>query len=307
VSVWPAGRAWTINQDLPLDGLQPGQWTELAIEVETGNDRGNCGVKISGGWDGLRIDRLEVRELDAWSDSRRLSDRKLRDWPAGLAPAARGGAWCQFGLWHEFFGIEPALKSLNVPVTACDWYVFRSQRNWNGPRMNKPEDLAQYRLVVLANTDLRTFSLEQRAWLRGWVENGGALLMTGGPYAFGRGWWQESDILAPILPATLKPFDLRPFGSEQPLGLKGAGPLAGLTLPERATANWLHDLAPKPGATVALTAGDRPALVLGKHGKGRIAMLALAPLGDDIPRAWWRSNTGTMITDAACRWLMEGR
>jgi len=83
--------------------------------------------------------------------------------------------------------------------------------------------------------------------------------------------------------------------------------LAGLTLPAGAAANWLHELQPKPGATVALTAGDRPALVLGTHGKGRIAMLALAPLGEDIPGAWWRSEAGQAITAAACRWLVEDR
>jgi hypothetical protein len=307
MSVWPAGKAWTIDQDLPLAGLQPGKWTELAIEADAGHDRGNCGVKLSGGWEGLKIDRLEVRELEGWPEAKRLADQKLRTWPEQLAPARNGGAWCQLGLWHEFFGIESALQSLKVPVAACDWYVFRSQRNWNGPRLDKPEDLAQYRLVVLANTDLRTFTLEQRAWLRGWVENGGALLLTGGPYAFGRGWWQESDILAPILPATLKPFDLRPLGTGAPLPLRGVGPLAGLKLPADAAANWLHTLEPKPGATVALTAGDHPALVLGKHGKGRIAMLALAPLGEDIPGAWWRSEAGQTITTAACRLLLNVR
>jgi hypothetical protein len=307
LAVWPSGKAWTIDRDFPLANLRPGEWTELAIEADAGHDRGNCGVKLSGGWEGLRIDRIAVRELEGWSDSRRLTDQKLRAWPAGLAPAAAGGAWCQLGLWHEFFGIEPVLKKLQVPVAACDWYVFRSERNWNGPRLGKPEDLAQYRLVVLANTDLRTFSLEQRAWLRGWVENGGSLLLTGGPYAFGRGWWHESDLLAPILPATLRPFDLRPAGAEQPLLLRGAGPLAGLKLPTGAVANWLHELEPKPGAMVALTAGGQPVLVLGTAGKGRVAMLALAPLGKDIPGAWWRSDAGPTITAAACHWLLASR
>jgi hypothetical protein len=303
--VWPNGRVWTVDQDLPLTELKPGTWTDLTIEADIGSDRGNCGVQVIGGWDGLLIDRLEIRALKSWSEAERLADQKQRAWPQDLVPAKDGGAWCQLGLWHEFLGIESALKACQVPVTACDWYVFRAERNWNGPRLDKPEVLAQYRLVVLANTDLRTFSLEQRAWLKGWVEAGGALLMTGGPYAFGRGWWQESDLIASILPATLKPFDLRPLGAGKPLPLKGVGPLAGLKLPANAAANWLHELEPKPGATVALTADGRPALVLGEVGKGRVALLALAPLGEDIPGAWWRSDAGKQITEAACRWLLR--
>jgi hypothetical protein len=303
--VWPTGRAWSVDRDLPLTGLTPGAWTDLTLEADIGSDRGNCGVQVTGGWDGLLIDRLEIRALKSWSEAERLADGTMRTWPQELAPAPTGGAWCQFGLWHEAFGIKAALKACQVPVVACDWYVFRDQRNWNGPRIDTPDALASYRLVVLANTDLRTFSLAQRAWLRGWVEAGGALLMTGGPYAFGRGWWQESDLIAPILPATLKPFDLRPRGAEHPLPLRGAGPLAGLQLPAGAAANWLHELAPKPGATVALTAGGHPALVLGDAGKGRVALLALAPLGEEIPGAWWRSRAGQAITDATCRWLLR--
>jgi len=156
---------------------------------------------------------------------------------------------------------------------------------------------------VLADVDLRTFSLQQRAWLKGWVEAGGSLLMTGGPYGFGCGWWQESDLLAPILPATMKPYDLQPAAA--PLPLKGAGPLANLKLPADAVTVWLHDLAPKPGAEVALTAGGKPALILGQVGKGRVALLALAPLGEDVAGAYWRSDAGEKITEATCSWLLR--
>ena len=303
LNCWAAGRVWTVNTDFPLTGLVPGQWTELVHEADIGSDRGNCGVQVTGGWDGLLIDRLEINVVQEFTEAERLQEQKLRPWPNDLTPAADGGAWCQLGLWHESLGIESALNNCKVPVAKCDWYVYRSQRGWNGPQLTKPQDLAQYRLVVLANVDLRTFSLEQRAWLKGWVEAGGTLLLTGGPYGLGRGWWQESDLLAPILPATLKSFDLQP--AAQPLLLATAGPLAPVKLPVGTATRWLHDLAPKPGTTVALTAGGRPALVLGEVGKGRVALLALAPLGEDIPGAWWRSTAGAQLTEATCRWLLR--
>lgn len=302
---WPAGQAWVVEKDFPLEGLTPGTWTDLNIEAEVGHDHGNCGVAVSGGWDGLLIDQLAVRELKAQSEADSFAQQKLRPWPADLAPAADGGAFCVGGLWHELLGLSAALQQLDVPMTKVNWYSYAGEHTWDGPKLKKPEDLAKYRLLVLADVDLRTLSLEQRAWLKGWVEAGGSLLLTGGPYGLGCGWWQESDLLAPILPATLKPYDLQPAAT--PLRLQGAGPLAALELPANATTVWLHDLAPKPGAEVALTAGGKPALILGQAGKGRVALLALAPLGEDIAGAWWRSDAGEKITEATCRWLLRQR
>jgi hypothetical protein len=303
---WAAYQVWVVEKDFPLESLTPGKWTELTIEAEVGHDRGNCGVAISGGWDGLLIDRFEVREVKALPEADSFAQQKLRPWPAGLAPAANGGAFCLGGLWHELLGLPAALKALDIPMTEGGWYKQWDQHTWGGePKLKNPEDLAKYRLIVLADVDLRTFSLEQRAWIKGWVEAGGSLLMTGGPYGFGSGWWQESDLLAPILPATLKPYDLQPAAA--PLKIKGVGPLAALKLPAGAATVWLHDLAPKPGAEVALTAGGKPALILGQAGKGRVALLALAPLGEDVAGAWCRSAAGEKITEATCRWLLSLR
>lgn len=301
---WGAYQVWVVEKDFPLEGLTPGKWTDLTIEAEVQDDRGNCGVVISGGWDGLLIDRFEVRELKVQSEADSFVQQKLRPWPADLAPAADGGAFCFDGLWHELLGLPAALKKLDIPMTEAGWYKQWALHTWfNEPKLKNPEELAKYRLIVLADVDLRTFSLQQRAWLKGWVEAGGSLLMTGGPYGFGCGWWQESDLLAPILPATMKPYDLQPAAA--PLPLKGAGPLANLKLPADAVTIWLHDLAPKPGAEVALTAGGKPALILGQAGKGRVALLALAPLGEDVAGAWWRSAAGEKITEATCSWLLR--
>ncbi|MEI6519274.1 MAG: hypothetical protein WCO98_04445 [bacterium] len=300
---WPAGRIWTVDQDFPLVDVKPGVWTDLAIETTIGWDRGNCGVQVTGGWDGLLIDRLEVRELKGLSETERITEQKLQTWPADMVPAKDGGAWCMMGIWNESLHVPEVLKNLNVPVSECDWYVYRSQRGWNGPQLNKPEDLAKYRLVVLSNVDIRTLSIEKRGWLKSWVEAGGSLLMTGGPYGLGRGWWQESELISSILPATLKSFDLKPLGEKKALTLKGEGKLANLDLGQ-ATTIWLHELTPKAGAQTVLTADGKPAMIFGEAGKGKVALLALAPLGENTANSWWRTDAGKKITDAACRWLL---
>jgi hypothetical protein len=299
---WASGVTWPVDLDLPLTDLKTGEWSDLVFEADLGATNDKAGVAVWGGWDGLLIDRLEIREITKFSETERFAEQKLRPWPTDLAPA-QNGALCVGGLWHETLGLETALKACGQPATMYDWWSFREKRGFNNPELKNPQDFAQYRLIVLANVDLRTFPLEQRAWLKGWVQNGGSLFMTGGPYGLGRGWWGESDILEPIIPAKLKSFDLHP--ADQPLPIAATGPLSSLTLPNGTVTRWLHELDPKPDSQVALTAGGKPALILGKYGKGRVALLALAPLGEDIPGAWWRSVAGEQITEATCRWLLQ--
>lgn len=45
-------------------------------------------------------------------------------------------------------------------------------------------------------------------------------------------------------------------------------------------------------------------LAIRAEDNGRVALLALAPLGEDISGAWWRSDAGEIITEATCRWLL---
>jgi hypothetical protein len=301
---WPAGRIWTVDQDFPVVDIKPGVWVDLSIETTIGWDRGNCGIQVTGGWDGLLIDNFEVRELKGLTEVERITEQKLRTWPADFVPAKDGGAWCMLGIWNESLHLQEVLKSMEIPVAECDWYVYRSQRGWNGPQLTKPEDLAKYRMVVLSNVDVRTLSLEQRGWLKGWVEAGGSLLMTGGPYGLGRGWWQESELISSILPATLKSFDLQPIGEKKALTIKGEGALSNINIGQ-ATTIWLHELKPKADSKTVLTADGKPAMIFGEVGKGRVALLGLAPLGENAIDSWWRTDAGKKIAEAACKWLLR--
>jgi len=302
LSTWGASQVWRKDAEFPVDNLQPDVWTDLVLELEVEDDRGNCAVVVTGLWEGLLIDRIEVREISQEPDTLRFETMALRPWPEGLAPDPKGGALCINGLWHEKFGISDALKALDVQELAADWFIYRDERGWSGPQLKSPEDLAKFRLLVLSNFDLRTFSLEQREWIRGWVYAGGRLLINGGPYGFGSGWWQESEILSSIMPASFKPYDLQK--SDAPRLLAGAGPLRGLKLPASASTLWMHELEPKSGAEIGLTADGKPALILGKVGSGRVALLAIAPLGEETPGAWWTTEAGRQITEATLRLLL---
>jgi hypothetical protein len=115
-------------------------------------------------------------------------------------------------------------------------------------------------------------------------------------------------LIEPILPAKLHAYDLRPFGLETPLALSNAPasflPASGA---ERPVAVWLHDVEPKPGATVALRAGERPALVTGTAGKGRVAVLAVTPLGETPADAlaWWQWPGWENVMAKTIGWLVQ--
>ena len=158
--------------------------------------------------------------------------------------------------------------------------------------------------MIINNIDLKTFSLAQRDILRGYVQAGGALLLTGGPYGLGRGFWHESDLLDLILPVTMHTYDLRPLGVQAPLELKviPGGFLDAFANPPSTL--WLHDVKVKDGATVQMKAGDNPVLVSWKAGKGRVAVLALTPLGEENDKVWWKSSEWPGVMEKTLHWLL---
>ena len=70
---------------------------------------------------------------------------------------------------------------------------------------------------------------------------------------------------------------------------------------------WLHDVEPKPGATVVLKAGDRPALITGTTGKGRVAVMAVTPLGEAPTEGlvWWQWPGWENVMAKTIGWLVH--
>jgi len=259
-------------------------WRTLSFESEFGYGWENFGICLRGGFDGLLLDWIKIEEIGLWPEGRRIENRKGTVWPKDLRPARHDHlqAWYGEGLYYERYHLLEAMRGIaGLTVTEAPHYVWRDQRGFDTGAWKTPQDLAGYDLVVLANVDLRTLTLQQRDWLRGYVLGGGRLLLLGGPYGFGRGYWHESDLLEPILPVKMHAFDLCPDGVKQPLVLSPEGGFAGgLKWAERPATLWLHHVEPKEGARVLLRAGSFPAAVTGRAGKGCVGALMVAPLGD---------------------------
>ncbi len=148
-----------------------------------------------------------------------------------------------------------------------------------------------YDLIALCNVEADNLSLQARAMIQDAVKAGAGLLLVGGPFAFGRGRWQESEMLSEILPIIPKgDRDLQSLSNFTTLSVRKDGPLADIFNDDKTPAvRWIHLGRPKPGTTVELSADNVPVLVTLNYGKGKIALLAGTVLGEprDGQVAFW--------------------
>jgi hypothetical protein len=317
LSAWSPPKSkqpWRVSESISLTNLSPDKgWQTFSREVDLGYGHDNFGLQMKEGFDGLLIDQIVVEELQPIPDSERLRRRSLTGWPTGLGLTPHDGlrVWLGDGLYGDYYRFAEALQSIpGVTLDRAEHWTFRERRGFHGPGWAKAEELAPYDLVIFSNVDLRTLSLEQRDWLRGYVEAGGSLLLTGGPYGLGGGGWQDSDLIERLLPVKLHNYDLRPDGVGKPMFLQGVegGILSG-DLADRPATLWLHEAEAKPGSVVHLKAGDRPVLVTGTAGKGRVAVLALTPLGE-VPAdalVWWQWSGWDKVAAKTAEWLLKKR
>jgi uncharacterized membrane protein len=183
--------------------------------------------------------------------------------------------------WKHQGRISPEITWANCPPNAVEAFP------------GTYEELFSYHALVLSDVNYKAIGDVGCEMLCDYVEHGGSLLVTGGPYAFGNGEFDESRFLS-VLPVTLSgPFDLNWAGRGKSWSLTPAKErlplLAGVPFEMDPRVFWHHFVTPKKGAEVVLKAGDQPALILGGYGRGRVAVLTLSPtgMGTDGETAWW--------------------
>ena len=168
------------------------------------------------------------------------------------------------GLYHDYYGLPAAAQALGAKLDSGSYRVFVY-----GPSLSffpgSYEELMRYDAIVLSNVPAEALDEITLQYLGDYVENGGALLVIGGHWAFGGGGYQGSPI-EELLPVTAKaPFDVRPLAD-------------GLIRPEPSTEArvgtlWVQDLTVRPQAQVTMTAGDRPFWVRWRKGQGTAAVM----------------------------------
>jgi len=204
----------------------------------------------------------------------------------------------------------PAAAAAPVPdlrVANATVLVEENTATLSGYSKNIAE-LCRYDVVVLANADASWLGFSGRAALREFVNAGGGLLVLGGSYSLGQGYFIDT-FLADILPVNvLSVRDAQP--ASPPLTLKPASTGLARVLPATVwtpapSLYWRHRVTLKPGATVQLLAGTEPVLITGTYGKGRVAVFTGTvlgqPAGKDLP--FWEWTGWPTLMHQTIGWL----
>ena len=222
----------------------------------------------------------------------------LLAWWLGVMPAADGAAAgdpeCNWkpgivpkalvveGLWTDHFRVIPALHA--VGIRHHQSYVSRSPYFGGYTRfyhLPSAEALKEFSVIVIANLDAPSLGAERLAAYREFVAQGGGLVVLGGYWAFSRGAYAGTP-LAEMLPVTFPPEHRI---SEVPAGLRlrpgeRSTWTAAVDLRADPVAFYVQTLVPKPDGVVQWLAGEKPALVSGTFGKGRVVACGLTVNGD---------------------------
>ncbi|MHB9036699.1 MAG: glutamine amidotransferase [Armatimonadota bacterium] len=216
-----------------------------------------------------------------------------------------------FGLYTDILHIDDALGTWLRKGE--DPAVFTWASCLPGGAENLPgsyEETFGYDTIVLSDVNKKSLGDINLEMLCDYVEHGGSLLVTGGPYAFGNGEFDETRFLK-VLPVEISgPFDLKWAGKGNSWDLLAADAesplLSGVSFAQKPKVFWQHFVTPKKGSIIVLKAGGKPALVLGRYGKGRVAVLTLSPTGEGQGETqWWDWNGWDTLVRNVFTWLNQ--
>jgi hypothetical protein len=239
----------------------------------------------------------------------RAEDPRADAWQWAPSPVPR--ALVVEGLWSDYFRWEPAMHEAGLLYQQA--YVSRSPyfqpytRLYHAPGR---EELQRYSVIVIANLDAPALTPERLKVFREFVEQGGGMLVLGGEWAYSRGAYGGTP-LEEMLPVTFPDeHRIQPAPAGLPLS---AAPQATWKPPfdftKKPSAFFVQSLVAKPGSTVQLLAGDKPALVSGVFGKGRVVACALTATGEPPPGAlpFWDWPDWPKLLGEAIDWAAGAR
>lgn len=217
-----------------------------------------------------------------------------------------------FGLYTNILNLDDALSAWKYqgkyPV---DFSFVNCPPNGIEKFPGSYEELFAYNTVILSDVNSKALGDIGLEMLCDYVQQGGNLLLTGGPYALGNGEF-DGTRFQDILPVTLAgPFDLKWAGKDTSWPLQPAKDslplLKGVTFDDKPQVFWNHRVKPKPETQTILLAGDQPALVLGRYGQGKIAILTLSPTGKEKEGevAWWSWKGWPSLMQNIFSWFAE--
>ena len=224
--------------------------------------------------------------------------------------SARFRVLVAFGLYTHILNLDDALADRRHRGTIApelDWANCPPNAVETFP--GTYDELFRYNAIVLSDVNYNGLGDIGFEMVCDYVHEGGGLLVTGGPYAFGNGEFEETRFLD-VLPVKLQgPFDLKWAGEGKSWALRPVAPshavLNGISFAADPRVFWHHFVTPKASAEVVLNAGDQPTLILGRYGKGKVAVLTFSPTGIAAKgeTQWWAWDGWFSLVRNTMTWL----
>jgi hypothetical protein len=224
----------------------------------------------------LYCDHVIVRQLERYTDDQLVKLTPPPPKPEGLR-TPQGDAPKKIlhvrGQYWQLYNVEGQFKECTGVYGLPEKY----------------EDLYNYDAVVMSDTS-PPGKLEVRQMLNDFVNDGGRLVVLGGPWSLGQGTFPGT-ILEKILPFEISKVqttkEIIPCDPPLLLGTKQGTPDD-----EKPSLFWRHQVPLKQGGEVLAYAGDIPVAASTKSGKGSVAVFAGTVLGEEkkgeLP--FWKSK-----------------
>ena len=208
------------------DFAAAGKYEDFSIEIlrgDTGNDVCAYIVSYAGHAD-VSVDTIASERI------RDTTDRELLEKLGGnpkheakpLGKRAARVLWVQGpfqGANHEMDPFATRLRTLNIPCQIATVDIptnttYSFPKDWN--------ELSKYSAILLSDVNPCAWASWLWSFICDWVRQGGTLIVTGGPYAFGKGQIKDT-VLEDIHPIQIIPWDLTDGGAFQATGALPTG------------------------------------------------------------------------------------
>jgi len=201
------------------------------------------------------------------------------------------------GMWSDVFQIVPALHNVGLRYTCVSLNELPATDT----------ELPQDSVIVLANVAAPHLKPARVERIKEFVAAGGGLVVLAGRSAYCQGKYVGTP-LEEMLPVTFDFYD----SVHQGVPLTRAASATWLTAPDVSTkpmAYYLQTFKPKPDAVVQLLAGDKPTIVSGTYGKGRVVAVGLTVNGNPPPGAvpFWEWSDWPRLFGQTIEWAAGAR
>lgn len=204
-----------------------------------------------------------------------------------------------FGVYTQWYKFDQILKKDYEMKTVN----ARTDRVESFP---SPNELSSYSIIILSDVTADSLTPAWIKWLDQYVKKGGSLLVTGGPFTYGEGNFKEKGIDA-ILPVETAKFDLKWEKAGVAIKIDNAvSPIVeGVDIKAEPMVYWIHQLIPKQGMEVIMSAGKYPLVIAGKYGEGKVIVFTGSPLGLPLEKQvpFWEWPGWEKLTGNCCNWL----